>query len=145
MKSNFGILGVAFLLCVAFSSVDKSQSEPDYEAYLSTFFGLFNNHDWKALSNMYAEKAKFKDPALGPGIHIRTRSEFVEHYVALEEMIPDVQHSVINFHPCGNTVVVEFISTGTGPDGERFQLPICAILTIEDGFIARDYTYYDNF
>ena len=94
---------------------------------------------------MYAEKAKFKDPALGPGIHIRTRSEFVEHYVALEEMIPDVQDSVINFYPCGNTVVVEFISTGTGPDGERFQLPICAILTIEDGFIARDYTYYDNF
>jgi ketosteroid isomerase-like protein len=41
-------------------------------------------------------------------------------------------------------ITVEFISKGTGPDGKAFELPICTVLTVEDGKIAKDFTYYDN-
>ena len=42
-------------------------------------------------------------------------------------------------------MIVEFVSTGTAPDGTKFELPIVSIFTIEEGMITKDWTYYDNF
>ena len=60
-------------------------------------------------------------------------------------MIPDVHDKVINIHEAGKFVTIEFISSGTAPDGKKFELPICTIMKIENGKIAEDFTYYDNF
>ena len=145
MKLKHLMLALNFCLFVDAANGQQKPSNPNYQDFLSTFFGHFNNHDWEAMSLMYASEAEFKDPSLGPGVHLRSRSDFIEHYEVLQEMIPDVKDSVVGIYPSGNSVVVEFISTGTAPDGSKFELPICAILTIEKGLITKDYVYYDNF
>ena len=60
-------------------------------------------------------------------------------------MFPDIKDRIVNIYPSGDKhVVVEFISTGTAPDGTKFELPICTIFTIENGKITKDFTYFDN-
>lgn len=108
-------------------------------------FAHFNKHDWEAMAAMYAEKAEFKDPAYGTEAIMQSRADIVAHYSELAQMIPDVQDDVKNLYPSGERhVVVEFISKGTGPDGQPFGLPISSILTINNGVITADYTYYDQ-
>jgi ketosteroid isomerase-like protein len=60
-------------------------------------------------------------------------------------MFPNIKDEVVQMYDSGNNVVVvEFVSTGTAPDGTKFKMPICTIFTIEKGKIAKDFTYYDN-
>jgi len=136
-------LGV-LVVCLAFAGPNSNSPSEDYEKFFEVFFGHFNNHDWEALSQMYAETAEFKDPAVGTAPYLQKREAFIQHYQSLAEMIPDVQDSVVNIYPSGSSVTVEFISSGTAPDGSQFALPICAILTFENGLIVKDYVYYDN-
>ncbi|MEM6644089.1 MAG: nuclear transport factor 2 family protein [Bacteroidota bacterium] len=144
MKFYLLTLGILFAILII-AGKPKTESEMDYEDYFDEFFGYFNTHDWESMANMYAEKSSIKDPVFGIEAVSRTRADIIGHYSELSEMIPDVKDSVLNIYPSGNTVVVEFISTGTAPDGNQFQLPICAIMTFEDGLIVSDHVYYDNF
>ncbi|MDW3192969.1 MAG: nuclear transport factor 2 family protein [Cytophagales bacterium] len=137
-------LGVLFAFLII-SGKPKSTENMDYKTYFEAFFGYFNAHDWEAMANMYADTVSVQDPALGFGSFEQSRADIIAHYTALNEMIPDVKDSVISIHPSGNTVIVEFISMGTAPDGTRFSLPICAIMTFENGLIVKDHVYYDNF
>jgi ketosteroid isomerase-like protein len=109
-------------------------------------FTHFNNHDWEKMANMYAEPAAFKDPSFGPGVVTQTRTQTIEKYLEMSEMFPDLHDKVLQMYPSGEKhLIVEFVSSGTAPDGSKFELPICTIFTIKDGLIARDYTYFDNF
>ncbi len=95
---------------------------------------------------MYAEAAEFKDPTLGPGIVKQTRQQTVTKYTELTKLFPDLHDKVTQMYPSGDKhIVVEFTSSGTGPDKVKFELPICTILTIENGLIVKDFTYFDNF
>ena len=110
------------------------------------YFGHFNNHDWEEMANLYTEKAKFKDPSFGIGIVTQTRQQTIQKYAELQEIFPDLRDEVIQIYPSGEQhVIVEFMSTGTAPDGTAFALPVCTIFTIENGQITQDFTYYDNF
>ncbi len=63
----------------------------------------------------------------------------------MNQLFPDIRDEIIAIYPSGDkNVIVEFISTGTGPDGSMFALPVCTIFTIENGMITKDYIYYDN-
>lgn len=116
------------------------------ESFARDYFGTFNRHEWDKLAAMYAPTAEFKDPSLGPGVVPQTREEFVKKYTGLAQTFPDVRDSVVAVYPAGEKhVVVEFVSSGTAPDGSKFTLPICTIFEIENGLITKDYTYYDNF
>jgi len=145
MKLNYGITGLVIVVCFAFANPWKASVDRDHEVLLTEFFGYFNDHNWEAMSKMYSENTKIQDQSLGPGIHIQTRADIVSHYTELENMIPDVKDSVVSIYSSRGNVVVEFVSTGTGPDGIQFELPICAVLTIKDGLIVEDHVYYDNF
>ena len=95
---------------------------------------------------MYVPVSDFKDPSLGQGIVKQSRNQILEKYSALNELFPDLKDEIISIYPSGDkNVIVEFISSGTAPDGSKFQLPICTIFTIENGKITKDFTYYDNF
>ncbi len=95
---------------------------------------------------MYADPAEFKDPSFGPGVVIQTRKQTVKKYREMSEMFPDLHDEVLQMYPSGeNHLIVEFVSSGTAPDGSTFDLPICTIFTIEDGLITKDFTYFDNF
>jgi len=113
---------------------------------VNQYFEHFNNHDWKKMAEMYTETAEFKDPSLGQGIVKQTREQTAKKYSELNEAFPDLKDNVIQVYPSGeNHIIVEFVSSGTAPDGSKFELPICTIFTIENGKIVKDFTYYDNF
>lgn len=107
-------------------------------------FEYFNRHDWEGMSALYTDPAEFKDPSLGQGIVKQTRAQIVQKYKGLEEMSHDVRDDLLQVYPSGDRhVIVEFVSSGTAPDGTRWTLPICTIFTIENGKITKDFTYYD--
>ncbi|MFP9113441.1 nuclear transport factor 2 family protein [Flavobacterium sp. RHBU_3] len=118
----------------------------DNEKLVKEYFDHFNHHHWDMMAGMYTENADFKDPSLGQGIVKQSRQQVVNKYSELNKVFPDIHDSIVNIYPSGEkNVIVEFVSTGTAPDGSKFELPICTIFTIENGLISKDFTYYDNF
>ncbi len=134
-------------LIPACTTSSKEATGQDRNAQLITqYFAAFNDHDWRRMASFYQEKAEFKDPSLGPGVVTQTREQTVKKYTQLQQAFPDIRDRVVQIYPSGDQhVAVEFISSGTAPDGSTFELPVCTIFTIEDGQITRDFTYYDNF
>ena len=139
---------LASIFCVGCSEKKKNEnntSEANAQLVQSVF-QHFNQHDWEGMAQLYIENAEFKDPEYGSEKVTKTRADIVKHYTELSQMFPDVKDEIIAIYASGNKhVIVEFVSSGTAPDGTRFTLPICAIFTIEDGMITKDYNYYDNF
>jgi len=112
---------------------------------VNQYFEHFNNHDWEKMANMYLPVAEFKDPTLGPGIVKQSRKQIIYKYSQLGEIFPDVKDNIVEIYHVGeNKVIVEFVASGTAPDGERFELAICTIFTIENGLISKDFSYFDN-
>jgi hypothetical protein len=140
---------VLFILCIGILSC-KNETQPiskanRHEAFVKQYFDYFNQHNWEKLASMYADTSQFKDPTLGKGIVLQTRAQTIKKYSELNSIFPDLNDKVINTYASGsNHVIVEFVSTGTGPDQVKFELPICCILTIENGLITKDFTYFDN-
>lgn len=106
-------------------------------------FDAFNKHDWKVMTSLYAEQALFLDPSFGKEFVSKSRSETVAKYAEMEKMFPDIHDEVTGLYASENTITVEFISTGTAPDGTKFVLPIVSVLTFKEGLIIKDATYYD--
>jgi ketosteroid isomerase-like protein len=116
------------------------------EQLVIQYFEYFNNHEWTKMANMYAEISEFKDPSLGQGIVKQTRQQIIDKYSALNKVFLDIHDQVIQTYPSGDKqIIVEFVSSGTAPDNSKFELPICTILTIENGIITKDFSYFDNF
>lgn len=107
-------------------------------------FEAFNRHDWNAMAAFYTEPASFLDPSFGTDAVSKTRTETAAKYADLEKMFPDVHDEITGLYASGDKVTVEFVSSGTAPDGSTFRLPIATILTFKDGLIVKDATYYDN-
>lgn len=136
-----------FLLAVTFISCnsDKTLKSSDQQTLVKTYFEHFNSHNWQKMAEMYADTADFKDPSMGIGMVKQTREQTIKKYSELVSVFPDLKDQVVATYPSGNKhIVVEFVSSGTAPDGSKFELPICTIFTIESGKITQDFTYYDN-
>ena len=143
-KTNYFILILLLASCTSKNSaIEKSR---DNTNLIVQYFGYFNNHDWARMSLMYVETAEFKDPTLGNGIVKMTKEQILQKYTELGTIFPDVTDTVLQIYPSGeNNIIVEFVSTGTAPDGSKFKLPICTIFTVENGKITKDFSYFDNF
>ncbi len=107
-------------------------------------FRSFNAHDWSVMASYYSDSAKFLDPSLGPDWVYLSRPEIQAKYRELERAIPDIQDQIVELLAVDNKVVVQFVSNGHTLDSALLMLPICSVLTIEDGKITRDATYYDQ-
>ena len=146
MKNNFTIFIIAFALISCNNQKQKTMPTNDNEKLVKQYFEHFNNHDFAKMANMYAETTDFKDPSLGQGIVKQTRQQTIDKYTELAKIFPDLHDQVIQTYPSGDkNIIVEFVSSGTGPDKVKFELAICTILTIENGLITKDFTYFDNF
>ena len=120
--------------------------ETDNTTLIKQYFQHFNDHNWKKMAEMYTETSEFKDPTLGAGIVKQTRAETIKKYSELNKIFPDLKDEVVQMYPSGEKhVIVEFVSSGTAPDGSKFELPICTIFNIENEKITKDFTYFDNF
>lgn len=105
----------------------------------------FNEHKWVEMAAFYSDTAEFKDPSFGVNAIVQTQKEIANKYIELNAMLPDIHDEIVNIYTAGDkNVIVEFVSTGTIPDGNKMILPICTIFTIENGKITKDFTYYDN-
>lgn len=141
---------LAFFICLLFISCKQQktakQQQEDNTSTIHQLFHLFNKHDWKQMATLYADTVWVKDPSLGIEAVQHTHNDIIANYAALEQAIPDVKDSIINIYSAeNNLLVVEFISTGTTQDGSTFKLPICSILSFENGKIIKEFVYYDNF
>jgi ketosteroid isomerase-like protein len=115
------------------------------EQIIRQYFTHFNNHDWVKMANLYIETADFRDPSLGQDVVKQTRAQTIQKYTELSKTFQNVHDDIVSLYPSGDKhIVVEFLASGTAPDGSKFQLPICTIFTIENGLITKDFTYYDN-
>jgi steroid delta-isomerase-like uncharacterized protein len=146
MKKLFILFAITLFFCACNKQAEETASSAANEKLVKQYFDYFNQHEWAKMANMYAENAEFKDPTLGQGIVKQTRQQIIEKYATLNGVFPDLTDKVVQVYPAGkNTVVVEFVSSGTAPDKSKFELPICTIFTIENGLITKDFTYFDNF
>jgi ketosteroid isomerase-like protein len=122
----------------------KEINDHTNEDVVKSMFEAFNQHDWKAMADHYSDSALFLDPAFGIEYVKQSRSEVIAKYTDMQKMFPDIHDEVIGVYPSGDKVSVEFISTGTAADGTSFKLPISCILTLANGKIVKDATYYDQ-
>lgn len=147
MKKNKLIAVILVLSISCNENQDKQQDKSVTNIKIAeSVFEHFNNHDWEGMANLYIENAEFKDPEYGVEKVRKSRASIVQHYTEMNQLFPDIKDEIIAIYPSGDkNVIVEFISTGTAPDGSAFALPVCTVFTIENGLIAKDYNYYDNF
>jgi ketosteroid isomerase-like protein len=140
-----------FVICLLFLTIsgekisadDKKQSKNILIA--KKVFEHFNQHNWEKMAELYSDPAEFLDPAFGQKAVKQTRQQTVKKYKEMEAMSKDVRDDVVKIYASGDkNVIVEFVSSGTAPDGTKWSLPICTIFTIENGLITKDHTYYDN-
>jgi predicted SnoaL-like aldol condensation-catalyzing enzyme len=139
------LLGTLFSCNKSKQNANTMDNSAKNKAIIEQYYSYFNNHDWQKMANMYIETPEMKDPAYGLKNVKMTKAEIVKKYTELNEMIPDLHDEIINMYHSGNNVIVEFESTGTAPDSNKFVLPICTIFEIKEGKITKDLTYYDNF
>lgn len=95
------------------------------------------------MAGYYSDSALFLDPAFGKEYVIQSRRAVIEKYTGFQEVFPDIHDQIVGMYPSGDKVTVEFISTGNSSDGTSFKLPIITVLTIANGHIVKDATYYD--
>ncbi len=146
MKYFATLLLTIFILASCENKTQNNMTTSNNEKLVKQYFEHFNKHEWTKMANMYAEISEFKDPSLGKGIVKQTRQQIIDKYSELNKIFPDLHDDVIQIYPSGDKhIIVEFISTGTAPDNSKFELPICTILTIENGIITKDFSYFDNF
>jgi len=130
-------LGASLLAaCASPGDAPTTSAAAETRQVATSIFEAFNAHDWDKMESFYADSVWLQDPAYPEGKKGKTgMSEFYRS-------VPDIHDSVQRIVVEGNMAVVEFVSTGT-INGEQFTLPICAVLTIENGQVIRDNTYYD--
>lgn len=138
---------VVFIVIVFIAIGCKSAPDSDETknvAVANAMFDAFNKHQWEAMAGYYAEPASFLDPSFGPTYVNKSRAEVADKYRSMEGMFPDIHDELTGIYPYEDKVVVEFVSTGKASDSVHFSLPIITVLTIKDGLIVKDATYYDN-
>ncbi|MFM8913506.1 MAG: nuclear transport factor 2 family protein [Flammeovirgaceae bacterium] len=131
------------VLCAAFAACSTSTPNNENEKLVREMFAAFNRHEWKAMTEFYADTAEFLDPSYGTKYVKKSRSETEAKYAEMQNTFLNIHDEVMTLFAKGDQVAVEFISTGTA-NGEKFELPISSVLTIANGKIVKDATYYNN-
>lgn len=135
---------VVVLIAIGCTSKTESADEAKNVAVANALFDAFNKHEWEAMAGYYAEPASFLDPSFGSAYVSKSRAEVAAKYKSMEDLFPDIHDEVVGVYPSADKVTVEFISSGKASDSVSFTLPIITVLTIKDGLITKDATYYDN-
>jgi steroid delta-isomerase-like uncharacterized protein len=144
MKSILYFLIATFFVASCNTGNEANEPASGNEKIVNQYFEHFNRHEWDKIAGLYADSVDIKDPALGVAMVKQSRQQVVARYKQLNGFLPDLSARVANMYNSGNNIIVEFISSGSSPDGMKIELPICTIFSIDNGRITRDYSYYDN-
>lgn len=138
------------LLCACKKPEEQKKTETpppppaiDRTIVVKKMFEAFNKHDWEAMAACYTDPADIMDPSLGQTYVKQTRQQTIAKYKALQQSAPDLNDKVVAMYTYEDKVVVEFVASGTS-GGQKWNLPICTIFTVDSNIITKDATYYDQ-
>lgn len=138
-------VGICFLIVLGFSCSNSRVHVDKNERLACKVYECFNEHDWSGMAECYSDPVLFLDPSFGSSWIRQTHKDIIQKYTQLHKAAPDISDSISAVYSDGaGHVIVEFVSQGTTPRGEKWRLPICTVFTIENGKIVKDATYYDN-
>ena len=141
MKISKATVWACAILVAAMSAPAIAQDSP--EAVVKKRFEATARHDVDAIAALYAADAVETSPGFcavrqGPAGARKT-------YADLFHDVPTIEDEVTNFVVDGNHVAVQFIARARKPDGSiAFAVPLANFLTVENGRIVRDDTYFDS-
>jgi ketosteroid isomerase-like protein len=133
---------IAIVVVTLFSCT--ASTEEQNKEIVAQMFAAFNAHDWQKMTTFYSPEAAYLDPSFGTKYVRRSHGEIIVKYSEMEKMFSNIHDDVQSIYATGDKVIVEFVSSGSSGDSIKFSLPICAVLTLQNGKIVRDATYYDN-
>ncbi|MHA1544253.1 MAG: nuclear transport factor 2 family protein [Alphaproteobacteria bacterium] len=134
------IMIFGFLTPAARADTEKTR------AIIEAVFEAFNRHDLEAVVALYHPEAKlvtpgFPEPRYGLDV---IRATYKDHF----DNIPGVYDEVTRIVADGDQAAVEFTATWAQPTEDdpeaRGALKIATFLTIKDGLIIEDMTYFDR-
>lgn len=100
----------------------------------------YNAKDRGAIAVLYQEDARYWS-ALGDWQY--GLPEILSHIEELHRKLPDEKMAVKVLATDGASIVVEFVSTGTAPSGEPYELEFTEVIDLVDGKIATVKVYLD--
>ncbi|WP_248958220.1 ester cyclase [Sphaerisporangium perillae] len=125
----------------------------DIQEVMGQMIGALNEHDLEAMMRCYSPEAFFVSPS-GKG---EGADEVLSFWALFQEAFPDLQLTPWRKCTCGDTVVMEWILTGTHkgpylmPDGEIIEatnrgitIRGCSVRNFENGLIVTHCIYYDQ-
>ena len=136
MNKSLCLVAMVLAACTSPETSAPSVQAGETHNVASAVFEAFNAHDWDRMESYYSDSVQLQDPAYPGG---KTGKAGMSDFY---RSIPDIHDAVQHIYVQGNIACVEFVSTGT-MNGQKFSLPICTVLTIENGLVTRDNTYYD--
>jgi ketosteroid isomerase-like protein len=142
--STFAILGAMLHISLAFNMTTAAVAiEPARaRAVADRLFEAFNRHDIDAMAGLYAADAEIISPDHPKALRGPAGARAI--YTPLFARFPDLHDRVVTMTAQGDRVAVEFVSNGcAAPAKECFELPIVSVLTVRDGRIVGDVSYFD--
>jgi steroid delta-isomerase-like uncharacterized protein len=113
------------------------------KAVVEKRFAAVRRHDVEAIVALYAKDAVETSPAF---CRDRTGPEGARQtYAELFQAFPDITDDVVAYVVDGDRVAVQFVARSRRADGTfAFEVPLANFLTVRNGRIARDETYFDT-
>ena len=130
------VLGFVIATAAAASETTQLRDTAD------KLFAAFNRHDIDAMIKLYAADAEIISPDHQKTLHGPEGARAI--YAPLFAQFPDLHDRVVTMTAQDHRIAVEFVSTGcAAPPNKCFELPIASVLTLRDGRIVRDVSYFD--
>src|SRR5687767_8876646 len=133
---------VLLALCSGAVHAGEELAENSPRSVVEQRFALVERYDVDGIAALYASDAIETSPGFcterrgSAGAH-RTYSELFEAY-------PTISASVTSMVVEGERVAVQFVARVRNPDGSvAFEIHLANFLTVQDGKITRDDTYFD--
>jgi ketosteroid isomerase-like protein len=128
---------VSFLLATCIAACAHAPSaQTSAQELVDARFATFNRHDLDGIVKLYAPDAMLTSPGFctpRQGQEGARRS-----YGDLFKTYPDISDEVVSYVAEGDHIAVQFV-VHLG----KYSAPLATFLTLKDGLIVRDDTYYD--
>jgi len=146
ISRNMTLPIIALFLLSPLSTVMADDSGETTRQVVLALFEAFNRHDADALVALYSEDAVTRSP--GDSEEQSGREGIRENYQGHFDHIPGVWDSVRNMVIDGDQAAIEFIASWNQPTVDdpaaRGELRIGSFITVREGRIVRDITYFDR-
>lgn len=130
-------LSLSFLLAASLAACAHAPSaQTSAQQLVDARFATFNHHDLDGIVKLYAPDAVLTSPGFcspRQGQEGARRS-----YGDLFKAYPDISDEVVSYVAEGDHIAVQFV-VHLG----KYTAPLATFLTVKDGLIVRDDTYYD--